>query len=118
MPDYSPYASISNDDKFLTLDIATQKRMKMSSQNLLSALEREHPERFRGPPKAKREAAHIEYDSNPVSRAVERHSLHPALSRDPCHRCGISGAKGCEHQLPFQSTVTPSVKWIPNKYER
>lgn len=28
-------------------------------------------------------------------------SLQPAPSREPCPRCGVSGARGCKHQAPF-----------------
>lgn len=32
-------------------------------------------------------------------------ALSPAISADPCRRCGISGRKGCDHQGPYVEPV-------------
>ncbi|QQN75030.1 hypothetical protein [Croceicoccus sp. YJ47] len=37
-------------------------------------------------------------------------AIQPALSRDPCFRCGVPGAKGCAHQLPFEPAPAPAFR--------
>lgn len=36
----------------------------------------------------------------------ERKPTRYATSADPCHRCGVPGFRGCEHQLPYDN-------WLP-----
>lgn len=46
-------------------------------------------------------AAHARKVVAPPVPAQPVRPLEPALSREECPRCGIPGAKGCAHQLPF-----------------
>ena len=41
------------------------------------------------------------FRNRPAPMRLARKPLHPALSIEPCPRCGISGARGCDHQTPF-----------------
>lgn len=48
------------------------------------------------------EAAKRQAHAPPVARAKV---LQPALSKDPCRRCGVPGFRGCEHQLPYDEAA-------------
>lgn len=37
-------------------------------------------------------------------------ALKPALSRDPCWRCGVPGFKGCEHFAPCELVVPTELR--------
>lgn len=48
------------------------------------------------------EAAKRQTHVPPAARAKV---LQPALSKDPCRRCGVPGFRGCDHQLPYDEAA-------------
>jgi hypothetical protein len=43
--------------------------------------------------------------ARPLGPAPKRPPTRHALDRGPCPRCGIPGARGCDHQLPFDEAA-------------
>ena len=53
-----------------------------------------------------------------IYRQDKENEIYPADSADPCPKCGVSGRKGCRHQLPFLGVEAPDNGIYPSKYDR
>lgn len=86
-----------------------------AAEEFAAALDRVRSRRAGEASEIRKPAPHIDYARvaaaararSIAARPVPKAPTRPALSADPCEKCGVPGFRGCAHQLPY-ADYTPA----------